>query len=86
MQKKKKLKTGWKLLLTVIICASVLLMVAVAPRLISGVNIFTGTGIRLEVASAIVALVAAITVMLVVLLIALISTNGLKKRQRRTAT
>ena len=81
MQKKKKLKTGWKLLLAAIICASVLLMVAVAPRLISGVNIFTGTGIRLEVASAIVALVAAITVMLVVLLIALISANQKKESE-----
>ena len=81
-RKKKKLNKGFKLLLFLIIGASVLLVLAALPRLLLGVNIFTGSGIRKEIAGAIIGLVALVTVLLVILLIALLSANRKKESEQ----
>ena len=80
-RRKKKMNTGFKLLLFLIIGASLLLVIAATPRLLLKVNIFSGSGIRTEIAGVIVGLVALITVMLVILLIALLTANRKKESE-----
>ena len=80
-RRKKKMNTGFKLLLFLIIGASLLLVIAATPRLLLKVNIFAGSGIRTEIAGVIVGLVALVTVMLVILLIALLAANRKKESE-----